>query len=282
MMSRNNQFHVSSARIPCTSVVSTRCPHPLCSRQTTRRAHRVRRKLRGAERAVRGRHVRRPRTVAQAGEHVEAAEFREHHLFVGLELRPRAVATEPRHRHVHEARVLGADRVVVDAEPFRDAGPPRLDHDVGGRREVARGLHVDRVREVERDAALAARPERPRGLGARRTVAQAVRPSPRHNRSRRASATRARRSSSWRGRRPAGRRAGRPSATTRCADGPEHRQRDVVVDAVKNTTVTGRSTVSCSRSTSRTHVSRRTGSGPSCRRAPRPRRCTHRGRRAAG
>ena len=131
---------------------------------------------------------------------VEPTELGHHDRLVTLQLRPGVVAPEAGDREVHEARVLRREIVVAEAHPFGDARAPRLDHDVGTRRERAGHAGVVGVLQVEDDAALATGPERPRRLASGAHCLRAARRARRRHRSRPAVGRRAPRSANSRSR----------------------------------------------------------------------------------
>ena len=94
-------------------------------------------------------------------------------------------------RAVHDARIVGVDRVVVDAEPRGGAGRVALHDDIGGGHEAATRARDRRRREGRgpRSSCSGSRPCSPvsRGTGHR----PEVRPSPHRRRSRRAASSRA-------------------------------------------------------------------------------------------
>ena len=82
------------------------------------------------------------------------------------------IAPEPGDREVHERRVARRELLVPETETLGDTGTPRLDHHVGAARERAGDVRVVVVLQVEDDAALPTRPERPCRLRAQHAAAR--------------------------------------------------------------------------------------------------------------
>ena len=65
-----------------------------------------------------------------------------------------AVLAEPGERTVDDALVAGAGRGIVDAQPFRYAGPERFQHHIRRFQQAAHDRAALRITEIQSDAAL--------------------------------------------------------------------------------------------------------------------------------
>ena len=71
-----------------------------------------------------------------------------HHVQAG-QSGPRAVLAPPRHRHIHESRIVGAYVVVAEAQPAHRPRPQVFQQDVGGRDQPEKGGPAVRMFQVD-------------------------------------------------------------------------------------------------------------------------------------